>query len=245
VTRVGRPRARGPSTSGLSPRHEIIEVAAALFTTVGYAATTTRQIAERAGLRQASLYYYFPDKEGILDALLTDSMRPLVSMARQLARRGEDPEVRLWALSYCHIRYLVSHPYDLGGLYVQPELRSERFADFHAQRGILETTYRSLVAATAAGHGLPPDELRIQTELVLGFVEVASRLRREDPALDAGTFSAHGADAALRLGGFPASELPAVRAAAAGLLAILAEGLPPGGDRSASGAARRSRDRDG
>lgn len=53
--RVGRPRAdRLRPASGRPPREELLCAAAELFTVRGYAATTTRTVAERAGMRQAT-----------------------------------------------------------------------------------------------------------------------------------------------------------------------------------------------
>lgn len=61
--RVGRPRAQERPDSGLSAREELLSAAAELFTTRGYAATTTRAVAERAGMRQATMYHYVSGKE--------------------------------------------------------------------------------------------------------------------------------------------------------------------------------------
>jgi AcrR family transcriptional regulator len=47
----------------------ILDTAADLFTEVGYEASTTNAIAERAGVSIGSLYRYFPDKDAILHAL--------------------------------------------------------------------------------------------------------------------------------------------------------------------------------
>ena len=50
----------------------------------GFAATTTRMIAERVGIRQATLYYYFDNKHSILMELLTTSVRPSLEAARRI-----------------------------------------------------------------------------------------------------------------------------------------------------------------
>jgi AcrR family transcriptional regulator len=47
----------------------ILDAAAERFVAVGYDATTTTQIAKRAGVSVGSLYQFFPDKEVLLDAL--------------------------------------------------------------------------------------------------------------------------------------------------------------------------------
>jgi AcrR family transcriptional regulator len=69
MSSVGRPRA-DPRSSTADPQEEILAAAADLFATVGYTAASTRAIAQAVGLRQASLFHYFPRKEAILDELL-------------------------------------------------------------------------------------------------------------------------------------------------------------------------------
>jgi AcrR family transcriptional regulator len=74
--RVGRPRAVPDAGSPLSPREQILDAAAALFAEHGLSGTSTRAIAERVGIRQASLYYHFAGKDDLLVELLTRSVRP-------------------------------------------------------------------------------------------------------------------------------------------------------------------------
>src|SRR5262245_26908235 len=53
-----------------SPRRrapEIIEAAARVFAERGFHGATTQDIADVLGIRQSSLYYYFPSKEGALE----------------------------------------------------------------------------------------------------------------------------------------------------------------------------------
>lgn len=47
----------------------LLDSAAALFAEVGYEATTTNAIADKAGVSIGSLYRYFPDRKAVLDAL--------------------------------------------------------------------------------------------------------------------------------------------------------------------------------
>ena len=98
--RAGRPRLRPASNADLSARGEILNAAAGLLVSQGLAATTTRQITEHVGIRQASLYYYFTSKDEILLELLTQSLRPSLKIAKILeARSGgrDDPAAGLYA----------------------------------------------------------------------------------------------------------------------------------------------------
>ncbi len=51
-------------------RDAILQVANRLFVQQGYTATSTRQIAEEAGIGKATIYHHFPDKQAIVLALL-------------------------------------------------------------------------------------------------------------------------------------------------------------------------------
>ena len=66
----GRPRSQQPSRPGATARDEILDAAAELFTTHGFANTSTRSIADAVGIRQSSLYHHFKTKDDILEDLL-------------------------------------------------------------------------------------------------------------------------------------------------------------------------------
>jgi AcrR family transcriptional regulator len=62
----------------------ILEAAAQVFDREGAAATTNR-IAERAGVSIGTLYQYFPDKTGLLQALAEDHVRRSAARVEALA----------------------------------------------------------------------------------------------------------------------------------------------------------------
>ncbi|MCQ9154231.1 TetR/AcrR family transcriptional regulator [Acidomonas methanolica] len=57
------PRSASENTTQAARRQEILEVAAQLFATRGYKATSIRQIAEELGMMAGSLYYHIRSKE--------------------------------------------------------------------------------------------------------------------------------------------------------------------------------------
>ncbi|MCX4910113.1 TetR/AcrR family transcriptional regulator [Streptomyces sp. NBC_00878] len=200
--RVGRPRAEQRPDSGLSPRDELLAAAAELFTTRGYAATTTRAVAERAGMRQASMYHYVSGKEELLAALLESTVTPSLVFARQLLAEDDTPaEDRLWDLCRTDVELLCGGSHNLGGLYLLPEVTSERFAGFHAVRAELKDAYRQLLAATEAGGVLAKSELDLRTDLVFGLIEGVILVHRSDPERPVSAFAEATADAALRIAG--------------------------------------------
>ncbi|WP_327237416.1 TetR/AcrR family transcriptional regulator [Streptomyces sp. NBC_01317] len=203
--RVGRPRAAQRPDSGLAVRDELLGAAAELFTTLGYAATTTRTVAERAGLRQATMYHYFDGKEDLLAELLESTVTPSLALARGLlAEEGRSPETRLWDLCRSDVELLCGGPHNLGGLYLLPEVRAERFAGFHRVRADLKDAYGQLLAATGPGSLLDKGELAVRTDLVFGLIEGVILVHRSDPDRPVEAFAAATADAALRIVGVTA-----------------------------------------
>jgi AcrR family transcriptional regulator len=59
-------------TKGGRTRQAIMEAAYELFLQQGYAATSMRQVAERAGLALGGIYNHFPSKEAIFSELIVD-----------------------------------------------------------------------------------------------------------------------------------------------------------------------------
>jgi AcrR family transcriptional regulator len=127
-----------------------VAAAAQLFTTHGYAATSTRMIAEAVGLRQSSMYYYFPSKEAVLSRLLESAWRPGLAYTTHLLAEPAPPDVRLFALLTYDLESLLALPWNLGALYYLPEARGERFAELWRERDALRAVYVRLVRAGCA-----------------------------------------------------------------------------------------------
>ena len=215
--RVGRPRAAQRPESGLSAREELLAAAAELFTVQGYAATSTRAVAERAGMRQATMYHYFGGKEDLLAVLLEGTVIPSLELARRLlADDAHVPaEARLWYLCRSDVELLCGGPHNLGGLYLLPEIRSERFAGFDRMRRELKESYGRLLAETGS---LTNGELALRTDLVFGLIEGVILIRRSDPGRPVRAFAAATADAALRVAGVREEDLAAAHEAAEKLI---------------------------
>jgi len=162
----GRPRLEQPRRPGGTAREQILDAAAELFTTHGYANTSTRRIAEAVGVRQASLYHHFATKDDILDALLTGTVdEPLHIAAELLDATGPAPQ-RLHTLVAADVAQLGAATWNLGALYLLPELRVERFAEFRCSRDELRRRYRQLADAAIAECGGPVDAADLPFRLV-------------------------------------------------------------------------------
>ncbi len=146
----GRPRLEQSRRPGNTAREEILDAAAELFTTIGYAGTSTRRIADAVGIRQASLYHHFATKDDILDALLAGTVDEALRLAGDLLTGPGPARTRLRALVIADCSQLCASRWNLGALYLLPELRIERFAQFRASREELRRRYRALAAQVIA-----------------------------------------------------------------------------------------------
>lgn len=155
---VGRPRKNSPRRRGSTAREEILDASAELFTTQGFATTSTHQIADAVGIRQASLYYHFPSKTEIFLTLLTSTIEPSMKLAKQLGSTDASAPMRLWALVAAETRLLLSSRWNVGKLYQLPVAASEEFTEYHQQRKNLLEIFRSL-AAEIVGETDPRCEL--------------------------------------------------------------------------------------
>lgn len=88
-------------------RRSIISAAVTVFTQRGYAGSSTREIATECGLKQGHLYYYYPAKEEILYAIVTelhDSF--LEGMDRWIENADDEPVNKMRAVLNGHVTLL-------------------------------------------------------------------------------------------------------------------------------------------
>jgi AcrR family transcriptional regulator len=82
---------------------EIIEAAARIFAERGFHGASTQDIADVLGIRQASLYYYFPSKEGALELVCLQGVAGFVEVARSIALEPGTAADKLTRLVKSHL----------------------------------------------------------------------------------------------------------------------------------------------
>ena len=85
MTVVPLPTSRRSRPSPRRRAPEIIEAAARVFAERGFHGATTQDIADVLGIRQASLYYYFPSKEGALELVCLQGVGGFFEVAKAIA----------------------------------------------------------------------------------------------------------------------------------------------------------------
>jgi AcrR family transcriptional regulator len=96
----------GATRKGVETRNQIIKGAREALEEGGMEALTTRRIAASAGVKLATLHYYFDSKEGLLLAVLEDLIADMEEAYRQDVALPEAPEDRVEALIRVSWRYI-------------------------------------------------------------------------------------------------------------------------------------------
>lgn len=158
--RPGRPRHIPVAVaSGVAPRDQILHASARLFTSKGFSGTSTREIAEAVGIRQASLYYHFAGKDEILADLLGATVRPSQDKVAQIEAEvsPECPEAALFVLALVDIQTLAEAPHNVGMLARLPDVvsagKGEVYAAFHDELRELTASYEAFGARLAQAYG--------------------------------------------------------------------------------------------
>lgn len=86
---------------------EIMEAAARVFAERGYHGASTQDIADLLGIRQASLYYYFPSKEVALEHVCMQGVAGFFETEQAIAAGPGTPREKLAGLIRAHIAPLL------------------------------------------------------------------------------------------------------------------------------------------
>jgi TetR/AcrR family transcriptional regulator len=106
--KTGRPGSRGEPEK---TRAAILQAALEEFSREGVAGARTDEIARRAGVNKALLYYYYKDKEDLYDAALEQVFSGLAArVMKVLEAPGLPPRTRLLTYVEAHFDYIASAP---------------------------------------------------------------------------------------------------------------------------------------
>lgn len=113
---VARARKRAPKketarADGVDRRARLLEVAAELFATQGYAETTMRDIADKAGILAGSIYHHFSSKEAMLDEILRDFLTRLYEQFSAIEQEDDNPREALSKLVRVSFSWIHDSPH--------------------------------------------------------------------------------------------------------------------------------------
>lgn len=96
-----------------STRKKILDAALDLFSTQGFEATSVSQIADRVGIRKASMYSHFASKQEILESLMQETMKHYERHTIFLDSSIADQDLNVKSITEIivgQIRYIIHEP---------------------------------------------------------------------------------------------------------------------------------------
>ncbi|MFT3851934.1 MAG: TetR family transcriptional regulator [Ilumatobacteraceae bacterium] len=111
----------------------------------GVEQTTMSRLAAHVGLKQSSLYYYFPNREAVIAALVARAnVIPLALIGGIVADGGSAPAC-LYRFVRGDVEALCALPFDINEIHRVAMRDRERFAAYWSERSVLERRLASVV----------------------------------------------------------------------------------------------------
>jgi AcrR family transcriptional regulator len=152
-------------------RQRILEAARHLFETNGFESSTTRELADAAGIATGTLFNYFATKEAVLACLAAEAVAAAHRNFEEEYSKGESLEAQLFAFAAAGLRKLKPLRRHL------PVLLETALNPLAAATGddtqFLRLTHLETVARLAKEHGfgeLPPVALQLYWTLYVGVL---------------------------------------------------------------------------
>jgi AcrR family transcriptional regulator len=162
----------------------VLEAAALVFAERGFHGASTQDIADRLGMRQASLYYYFSSKEAALEEVCRRGIEHIIGDTELIAAGPGGATERLAAIMRRHIEPLAENCASL-----RAYLHEVRFLPKEARRriGKLARRYERIVEEVleqgiAAGELRPDLDVQIARDAILGMCNHAAHWPGKEPS---------------------------------------------------------------
>ncbi|ADG79199.1 Transcriptional regulator, TetR family OS=Tsukamurella paurometabola (strain ATCC 8368 / DSM/ CCUG 35730 / CIP 100753 / JCM 10117 / KCTC 9821 / NBRC 16120/ NCIMB 702349 / NCTC 13040) OX=521096 GN=Tpau_2596 PE=4 SV=1 [Tsukamurella paurometabola] len=158
ASRTARERARAEITAEITAR------AREQLRDVGAAALSLRAVARDLGLASSAVYRYFPSRDALLTALITDAYTALGDAVEQADAAASTPRERWRACGHAVRNWARDHPHEYALIFGSP------VPGYAAPRATIAAAIRTsgtFARIAADGHGEPPevtDELRSQLD---------------------------------------------------------------------------------
>jgi AcrR family transcriptional regulator len=182
VQRVGAvPQAT--ATSQRRRQSEILDAAAKVFAERGYHGASTQDIADVLGIRQASLYYYFPSKEIALELVCMKGVEGFFEAASEVASKKTSAAEKVHGLVEAHLAPLLDRADFVKTFlnerqYLPPLSRKKVGRLSRAYEKVIEKVIADGVAKGEFRKGLDP---RLMTLALLGMCKsVAAWLGKDE-----------------------------------------------------------------
>lgn len=163
-----------------------IRAAATVFAENGYHGSSTRDIAERMGIRQGSLYYYFRSKEDALSEVCLYGVQDYAERMQTIAASDQSFDAKLTATVTSHLtKYREKNEalrvYNAERLYLPASKREKLYELGSGYRQQLEKIFSD---AVESGELRPSIDCHFASQAVIGLCNAWGELIVRDADLD-------------------------------------------------------------
>jgi AcrR family transcriptional regulator len=179
-------------------RRQIEDVASALFSSRGYAATSMRDIARVLDLQGGSLYSHIPSKEAVLAAIVEEAAEAFHTAVRPVAERRGPAAERLREMIAAHVRVVTgARERAKVFLFEWTFLGEDRREAVRRSRGAYQGYFERVVAEGVAAGELETADPRLAAVFILSAMNAMAHWYRPDGPLGADALAGHYADLCL------------------------------------------------
>ena len=140
--------APAPRRDGAATRQRLLRAAAELYTTIGYQATTTPELAARAGVAEGTIYRHFTGKENLLNEVYRDAQRRGTEVVQEAdAGKALPPRERLLGIAR---RLVLEAKSDAARMRMLLQSREERLLD-EQSREVAREFHQAIQQIVASG----------------------------------------------------------------------------------------------
>jgi len=150
---------------GKERKQQLLDQAAALFATRGYANTRIADICDAAGVAKGLFYWYFENKEALFTELVRSKRLELRRAQAAAIDPDADPLTRIRQATQASVRYMAEHQ----AFFALLEAEQQEFAPLLREGNEVHTVDTARNIAEAQRAGLIPDD-HDATLLALGVV---------------------------------------------------------------------------
>lgn len=175
-----RPKRGRPSTRHARRREQMLKTAAGVFAERGFHGASMRDIAARLGVRQAAIYYYFPSKTAILEAICREGITAFVERLGAIYAAPLPIEEKLNRAIRAHLEPLLEQRFYVHAfLYQRRELPKSVRRPLDAQAHAYEALWRAIIEEGQRDGAVAKDlDPQLTMLAILGMCNTVARWSR-------------------------------------------------------------------
>jgi AcrR family transcriptional regulator len=180
-----RPIMAGKVTDFSSRKIELIEGAAEVFARAGYHGCSMREVAERIGMRQSSIYHHFRSKDEILGAICTYGGATFLRNIRAIRAGAGAPLAKIEAVIRAHITpYVLRQHYAYSFVFMRQHLTGKAKAAVSRLSRAYEQELEELLREGVESGELDAEiDARMATLALLGMCNSVSSWAGREPGV--------------------------------------------------------------